>query len=654
MSLTWNTLLQLTEASDKDAVMSYITSRYGEHEADEIRSTIEKGWNPEGLKQLGNELAGKFSDPKINSMVSKGLDKIKASNSPGGKAEPQRSGSPPPQVTKRKGEWGKADPGVAANKDRTRLDRMAGLQSGDYIPPEQHKANQDAVAATANMRPDRAGTAWKPPASKGSTVKPGERPEHDVGTAGQSPGSMPGHTRPVQKQVSQQGDNDKTVAQQMDFLQGLIDKDPKHPQADKIHAALDKLSQRDPNDVLKSATPKPTSAGTDLQKIRGSLDQMKQRLQMLQGIGDQPGLIKQTAKRALALKSTNPGKAQELQQQLGRMRQELNDLPKKIKNAEMGVDRVSNTGKSGVADAQKQVDMVAKEYPNHPQVAAKLAQKLGVPPTSARTTTSVDDTTGKSATRVAIWSADKIQKWKQQAGDSELAPGVYDLPGKPDLPAPGEPAGKAASKVHKPMMKAPKGLDKKQTEELANLRRKYSKLKKSGAGEDELALAKEPIMAIMAQGSEISDAVMPGRFDGDTWRPSGISKSKLTMRPDKTTGKMAYGKSQSDPHLEGQQVVWDTESYDWLLPSVKLAKDAERKVSGATLDQPDGERRPWQSNAQSVAGNIVPGSSAADQRIMQHAAAQGDNGKDKKQAQLNRKRSFSMSKSHDEADPTED
>lgn len=591
MSVTWHLLYQLSEGpSDKlrTQLLSYITNKWGKDDAEQIRPFVQKMWNSNDFRDLYAGLSDKFKDADGNADPE--FEKIMQSAASAVTGDQAQDGGKSAGVVKRKGDGSTS----SAKAGPSRMDRIAGLSSGDYVSPDDHAAQQQATAATAASRPDRAGTKMMSVPSKGAVVKPGERPQHDMGlTPSMAPGSAQGHTRPVQPQVSQSGGSSRTVQQQIDKLQGMLDNDPEHPQAAKIQAALDKLSARNPEDMLGGEKGMPTGAGQDLESLRARIEQLKQRQNMLNGVkGGQEGLISQAAKRAVALQKTDPAKSQEFARKASAMRAELSNIPKQMRDAEMQISRISNIGKSGLADAQKKVDALAKSYPNKPELVAKYAKKLGVPPTQDRTTTGDD---GKK--RVAIWSAEKIAKWHNRG--PELAPGTYDLPGSPNLPT-DKPDAKLSEPMSKPMMWAPKGLDKAGQEELAQLRRDYSKLKSSGASEEELALAKQPIDKIMAHSHERVQVVMPGKMDGAIWRPSGVSVQKKTTRPDKATGQMVHGVADTDPKQARQAMVWDKQAWDWVLPSQRAAG------AGARLaPQPDdGPRRPWAGT--SDAGPALP------------------------------------------------
>ena len=530
MSDTWKILNRLTEASEKDRLLSYITRKYGEHEADEIKPYLDKVWNPQQLPQLAQAMTMRYADPEIGSIVRKAIDKMVP-----------------------KGKEKEAEP--------SRQDLIKGLASGERISPADAEKQRQATAATAASRPDRAGTKANIPPAHGSTLQPGEKPTHDVGTAGQSPGSAPGHTRPVQKQVSQVGGGEETVAQRIATLQRGLDADPRNPQADKMRAAIEALKGMDPNEMLPGMKPV-AGAGQELPGLRDTLAQLRQRMARL------PTMIQQTAQRAVALKQSNPEKSQQLARQANQMRSELTSLPKQLRDIEGKEKRIAQTGKSGIADAQRQVDYLTQTYGAKRGDAE--AKKLGVPTTHERTTTKTD-ADGNDQSTVAIWSPEKVARWKDRGIEGGAQPNRAE-----ELP-PVEPREKSAQ--HKPMMKAPKGIDPAGLKKLADLRRQYSQLKKSGAGEDELSLAKDEINQILSSGGELVDTVIPGAFDGQRWKPAGMSKKVATARPDKATGKTVHGSKFTDPAKMGQELIWDEASQDWLLPSERAAKRGERKAS---------------------------------------------------------------------------
>jgi hypothetical protein len=595
MSSVWQNLYRLMEASEKDNLLNYVLRAYGEDHYDSLKPEVEKRWNPQELPELSKILTQHYMDPRMDVILKRAAAKMGVV---GGSTKAAG-------VMRRRGDDDDLEPAVAGP---TRRDVIAGLASGDFMSPAEIERQRQATAATAAMRPDRAGIKANVPSSKTVVLKPGEKPTHSVGS---SP------TGTVKKQVSQTGGERRTVGQQLDFLQGLLDKAASsgkpHPQQAKIQAAIEKLLQRDPDELLSGVDPISTSVTSDLESLRANIERAKRRQVILAGINGKPGVIQQMAKRALALRASDPAKSQELARKVNQMRAELAELPKKIQDMEVQINRISKVGKSGVSDAQRKVDYITDQYGE--ALGNRLAKKLGVPPTSARRKIIKDPDTGKEKRVTAIWSIEKIQKWLE---NPDLPAGVYDAPsGGPRLPEPKDASEKEPHILHKPMMKAPKGLSKDELQRLADLRRNYAQLKRSGASEEELQLVKQDINAIMARGSEIVNVVMPGSRPGMRWRPSGVSKVVRTLRPDKATGRMTLGFRQTDPSQEGQELVWD--GSDWILPSQWVAKKGERNA--AELSKRD---RPWAStSSDDIGGTPVP-KDASTQRA-QAAAAKPSN-----------------------------
>ncbi len=216
MAGIWNIIERaLREASEKDALLAHITLRYGEHEADEIAPILDKMWNPEGLKALSAQLTGAFADPKIEDLLRRAMAKAGVSAdgpSPASKtavAKRDKSGGSQDIATSEP-VMGKRGPGRPPGPSK----KQVHVPDTQYMDPDELAAKNAKVDATAGMRPDRMGFAPAKHTRQQVKAVPGERPVHDVGTAGQSPGSMPGHTRPVQKQTSQEI-NPSTLPQEL-------------------------------------------------------------------------------------------------------------------------------------------------------------------------------------------------------------------------------------------------------------------------------------------------------------------------------------------------------------------------------------------------------------------------------------------------------
>lgn len=206
---TWNLIRRaLIEASEKDALLAHIKSVYGDKEHDALAPFLDSMWDSGQLKDVARVLTKRYSgDKNVDDILGKALQKS-------GQADDGAPQGPTASVMKRNSGDGSKTP--LATVEPTVGKRGRGRPPGSknkanqgpgpskFADPEQVKAQQAATAATAGMRPDRAKTTMNMPGRPQVAAVPGERPTHDVGTAGQSPGSMPGHTRPPQVQTSQE------------------------------------------------------------------------------------------------------------------------------------------------------------------------------------------------------------------------------------------------------------------------------------------------------------------------------------------------------------------------------------------------------------------------------------------------------------------
>ncbi len=248
MSATWNLITRaLTEAPDKDSLVNFIRAKWGDDEADVIDSEVEKFWNPEGMKALTQVLLTRYADAEgqPDPELSRVLDKAQAKFGGGAVSKPQ--GTATAVARRKQGDDGAGERLAASEPVKRGRGRPPGSKNKSSVPdtkfvdPDQAKAQQAATAATAGMRPDRAGTKANIPGRSQVSVKPGEKAVHDVGTAGQSPGSMPGHTRPPQVQPSQDATPSRTpqdlenlrakikqLTARQAGLQSQLDDDPKN------------------------------------------------------------------------------------------------------------------------------------------------------------------------------------------------------------------------------------------------------------------------------------------------------------------------------------------------------------------------------------------------------------------------------------------
>jgi hypothetical protein len=275
-------------------------------------------------------------------------------------------------------------------------------------------------------------------------------------------------------------------------------------------------------------------------------------------------------------------------------------LELELNKVQQQIARITKAGSSSIEDAQKRVDALNSEYPST-RPGDAIARQLGVPSTKDRTRKVKyrDPQTGEEKEKlvVQIWNADKVFKFMDQASQggslktpSELPPGVYDqVPGMqgsdPEKQGPWQgsgtnlpirqdsPGGRAANQVHKPMMKAPKGLDATGLQQLSQLRQQFASAKKANDA-DGMARAKAEIDKVMAAGGEVVDTVRPGTAIGQRWRPSGVGVKTKTSRPDQATGNYIRGTRFTNPAEEGQEVVWD--GTDWVLPSVFASSKGEK------------------------------------------------------------------------------
>ncbi len=508
MSSTWNLLeLALTEASGKDSLLAHIRMTQGDNEADSLAPFVDSMWNAEKLPGLAQHLIARYSDPKVNAIFDKalasfGIDGPQPKNRP---AVMKRGGEEIATSEPVVGKRGRGRPPGAKNKSTAPKPSQT-----QYRDPDQVKAAQAQTAATAGIRPDRAGTQANIPSRPSTTLKPGEKAVHDVGQSVR--GTSPGHTKPPIDQPSQ-----------------LI-------QPSKLAGQLKPLKARELQ-IQKLIT-------VDLQN--------------------------------------DPTK----KVQLAKAKDDLNKVQQQIA-------QLNNVGSSGIEDAQKRVDYLAATYgKSAPHIADDLAKKLGVPTTKQRTRKSIDKETGEEKLTVQVWNQEKVYAFMNKGGtsqsgklrvDPELEPGVYDpTPGQAGKSMPYSDiskdagAGRAATQIHKPMMKAPKGLDQAGIAQLSNLRTQYSKLKKSGGSPEEMEPLKAQIDQIMSTGEELVDVVRPGTRKGMRWKPSGVSQKVKTTRADQSTGNFKYGSRFTNPAEEGQEVVWD--GTDWVLDSQMVAK------AGASAD----------------------------------------------------------------------
>lgn len=128
----------------KDELLRYVTHHYSEHDADDVAANMQR-LSPQALQQY---LDQHYVDPEMNAIVKKMVDVAIAAN---------------PRLA------GKGEP--KARQQYTTASSSADKGSGEAEPIPQ--------------RPDRAGTGFSPPSKPSTTIAPGEKPVHAVGSAGQ-------------------------------------------------------------------------------------------------------------------------------------------------------------------------------------------------------------------------------------------------------------------------------------------------------------------------------------------------------------------------------------------------------------------------------------------------------------------------------------
>lgn len=325
-----------------------------------------------------------------------------------------------------------------------------------YRTPDQAAAQKAATDATAASRPDRMGSKGNVPSRPMVQMKPGEKPVHDVGQSVR--GTSPGHTKqPIDQ----------------------------------------------PSVVMQ-----PSKLAAELKPLEDRALQLKKMITV--------DLQHDPTKKA----------------QLAKAKKDLEVLQQQI-------NTVKHTGQSGVEDAQRDVDKNWKKFgATAPHISNDLALRLGVPTTKQRTRKTIDPETGEEKLQVQIWDQEKVYRFMNKGGTSqsgnlrikpELEPGTYDPtpaahPIKPNamqgqaLPVTDVGKGKAATQ--KPMMKAPKGMDKAGLATLSKLKFQLKKMQTDGTDQEGMNNVARQIDQMMKSGGEIVDVVRPGTRDGMRWRNS--------------------------------------------------------------------------------------------------------------------------------------
>lgn len=339
-------------------------------------------------------------------------------------------------------------------------------------------------------------------------------------------------------------------------------------------------------------------------------------------------------------------KVQDLSKEVNNAKKEMEELADAIKDSGKEISGVAQAGVSAEVQKQQKVDAMLKNFPpDHPSVI-NLARRLNVPPPLERQTTSVDKKTGEEKVRYALWKSDKIAKWRLNPNNFDA--GKYDLPGNaekfddktyPQVPGTlpgsskfknpkssaqgGEEGRESAPETIKPMMKVPRGMKKDDIQKMSDLQRDYAIAKNSGASEEDLNKIKIQINSIMIptkpeepwkQGQVTARpsgneemVVRPGRYHGEEWTRSGMSKQSVMHRPDPVTGRMQRMNVDSATKVT---VVWDANKWDWFLkdesPSAKAAKAGEERGGEKDIEKPDGQRRDWASGAQNLKPGMKP------------------------------------------------
>ncbi len=189
MSGIWNRITRaLLEGNEKEQLLSYITRKYGEYDAEELRPQLDKLWNPQQLPAVARHLQMQWADPQVGeimrkAMASMGIDSSGNPSVKRGRGRPPGSGSGAGQKSK--------EPPPPEKK---------------YVDPDQAKATAAKAAEVGASRPDRASGAGSDPFSWVKDPRQAPAPA-DSGATGHQfggvRGTSPGHTRPPQVQPSQ-------------------------------------------------------------------------------------------------------------------------------------------------------------------------------------------------------------------------------------------------------------------------------------------------------------------------------------------------------------------------------------------------------------------------------------------------------------------
>lgn len=207
--------------------------------------------------------------------------------------------------------------------------------------------------------------------------------------------------------------------------------------------------------------------------------------------------------------------------------------------------------RSGIVAAQRKVDRLTKE--KGAKEGDRLAATLGVPTTAERTKRDPD--TGEES--VQIWGPDRVAKF-------------MDVDTKP---VPGAMLGRAAKSM------AGAELPKQSPDELRRqAAAKRAALAAKGESDPErIEKIKQGILKRQRAGGKVGPD-RPGSHHGEVWAPHGQSGEKMISRPDPATGNWQRGKIEVGPKPE-EKARWDEYEREWVLPSVWVSREAERKAS---------------------------------------------------------------------------
>ncbi len=221
--------------------------------------------------------------------------------------------------------------------------------------------------------------------------------------------------------------------------------------------------------------------------------------------------------------------------------------PKAQPSVSAGVQPQQNSGaKSGLVGAQRAVDRLTKEKGE--KAGNALAARLGVPTSAERT--KVDPVSGEKS--IQIWSPDRVMKF-------------MDVDQNPNRKAPTD--GGNISRTDLVKMGVMKRL-------------------------------KAPDAGKMGPGR-------PPAFDGERWKPHGVSSPTVTARPDVATGNYTWAKRDLNPKDTGQELVGLNGK--WVLPSVYDATKAMQGAAAKSAGVEPGRGHQRSGTADDKAGHAAAG-----------------------------------------------